>query len=219
MQVVGVGKEGGEVSFEKVCIGPHTLYRGDNRELAHVLFGVDGIATDPPYGISATRMTLGAGKKDFHRGDWDDDRPDLQPILGLSPRLCFWGGNYFTDQLAPTNDWLVWHKKNDDRSFSECELAWTNFGKQTRHLSHHWSGEEKQHPTMKPLAVMKWTLSFLPEGCTVGDPFMGAGTTILAAHLTGRIGIGIERETKYFDIAAKRIEDALHAEPLLAEAG
>jgi len=129
-------------------------------------------------------------------------------MLNMGDLLCFWGGNYFTDQLPPGNDWLIWHKMNDGRSFSECELAWTNFGKQTRHISHHWSGEEKQHPTMKPLQVMLWTIEQAGNPQTILDPFMGSGTTGVAAVQMGRQFIGIEREPEYFEIACKRIDDA-----------
>jgi site-specific DNA-methyltransferase (adenine-specific)/modification methylase len=71
-------------------------------------------------------------------------------------------------------------------------MAWTNFGKQTRHLSHHWSGEEKEHPTMKPLRVMEWCIGCLPEGSkTILDPFMGSGTTGVACMNLQRKFIGI----------------------------
>ena len=61
---------------------------------------------------------------------------------------------------------------------------------------------------MKPLAVMEWCLSFIPDAKTILDPFMGSGTTGVAAMNLKRKFIGIEREEKYFDIACKRIEDA-----------
>jgi site-specific DNA-methyltransferase (adenine-specific)/modification methylase len=170
---------------------------------------VDAVITDPPYGISANKQTLGKGKKEFDRGgDWDESAPDVSIWLSVSKYACFWGGNYFSDQLPPTNDWLIWHKKNDGRSFSECEMAWTNFGKQVRHLSHHWSGEKKIHPTMKPLKVMLWTLEKAGNIQSVLDPFMGSGTTGVACVQTGKKFIGIERERKYFDIACDRINDA-----------
>jgi site-specific DNA-methyltransferase (adenine-specific) len=87
-------------------------------------------------------------------------------------------------------------------------MAWTNFGKQVRHLSHHWSGEEKVHPTMKPLAVMLWCIEQAGNPQTILDPFMGSGTTGVACAQLGRTFIGIERERKYFDIACSRIERA-----------
>jgi site-specific DNA-methyltransferase (adenine-specific) len=140
-------------------IGNATLYLGDCMDILPTLPKVDAVITDPPYGINANKMTLGNGKKKFDRGgNWDSAVPSLTAWLSFSDICCFWGGNYFTNQLPPSNHWLVWHKKIDGTSFSECELAWTNFGKQVRHISHHWSGEDKLHPTMKPLAVMKWCI-------------------------------------------------------------
>jgi site-specific DNA-methyltransferase (adenine-specific)/modification methylase len=64
------------------------------------------------------------------------------------------------------------------------------------------------HPTQKPLPLMKWCLGFLPDAQTILDPFMGSGTTGVAAVQMGRSFIGIEREEKYFDIAVRRIEEA-----------
>ncbi|HEX7975832.1 MAG TPA: site-specific DNA-methyltransferase [Anaerolineales bacterium] len=63
-------------------------------------------------------------------------------------------------------------------------------------------------PTQKPLELMKWCLSFLPEGCTILDPFMGSGTTGVACVQTGRNFIGIEIDPNYYAIAQKRIEQA-----------
>jgi len=203
---------------EKVIIGDATLYLGDCMDILPTLDKVDAVITDPPYGISANKQTLGAGKKHFDRGgDWDDSVPDVKIWLSMAEFCCFWGGNYFSDQLPPTNDWLIWHKMNDGRSFSECEMAWTNFGKQVRHLSHHWSGEEKLHPTMKPLPVMLWTLEKAGNVLAILDPFMGSGTTGVAAIQMGRKFIGIEREPKYFEIACERIENAQRQESLFSK--
>lgn len=195
--------------MNKTIIGNATLYLGDCMEVLPTLDKVDAVITDPPYGISANKQTLGKGKKEFDRGgNWDDSLPDITKWLSMANLCCFWGGNYFSEQLPPTNDWLIWHKMNDGRSFSECEMAWTNFGKQVRHISHHWSGEEKMHPTMKPLPVMVWCINQAGSPNTILDPFMGSGTTGVAAVQMGRKFIGIEREPKYFEIACKRIEDA-----------
>ncbi len=201
-----------------VIIGNATLYLGDSREILPTLPKVDAVITDPPYGISANKMTLGSGRKDFDRGqDWDIAAPDVLPLLAVAPLVCMWGGNYFADQLPVTNDWLIWHKKNDGLSFSECEMAWSNFGKQTRHLSHHWGGEEKLHPTMKPVRVMEWCIGQAGDKAqTILDPYMGSGTTGVACMNLQRQFIGIEREPKYFDIACRRIEDAQRQGRLIA---
>jgi site-specific DNA-methyltransferase (adenine-specific)/modification methylase len=190
-----------------VKIGAATLYNADCREILPTLGKVDAVVTDPPYGIGANRMTLGRGKKDFDRGgEWDAERPDITAIPGICQHYVIWGGNYFADILPPTNDILVWHKLNDGRSFSECEFAWTNLGKQSRIKQHHWAGEEKQHPTQKPADVMLWCVA-MTKG-DVLDPFMGSGTTGVACARLGRRFIGIEIEPRYFDIACKRIEEA-----------
>lgn len=212
--------------MEPVRIGDATLYLGDCMDILPTLGKVDACITDPPYGISANKQTLGKGKKDFERGaEWDSEAPELALCVASGRLLCFWGGNYFADQLPVTNDWLIWHKLNDGRSFSECEMAWTNFGRQTRHLSHHWSGEEKNHPTQKPLPVMLWCVEQAGDVQTILDPFMGSGTTGVAAIQLGRKFIGIEREEKYFRIACDRIEQAVaqgqlfQPEPMKQEQG
>ena len=193
---------------EKVIIGNSELYLGDCMDILPTLPKVDAVITDPPYGINANKMTLGSGKKKFEScGEWDNKAPDISWIVSFD-KWCIWGGNYFADKLPVTNDILVWHKLNDGRSFSECEFAWCNHGKNVRIKQHHWGGEEKEHPTQKPLSVMSWSLSFFPDAKTVLDPFMGSGTTGVACMNMGCHFIGIEREPKYFDIACSRIEQA-----------
>jgi site-specific DNA-methyltransferase (adenine-specific)/modification methylase len=73
------------------------------------------------------------------------------------------------------------------------------------------------HPTQKPIGIMKWCLSHLPENTqTIIDPFMGSGTTGVACMDMGKTFIGIEKEQKYFDIACQRIEYAQKQERLFA---
>lgn len=194
------------MEIHKEVIGDCTLYLGDCMEIIPSIPSIDAVITDPPYGINANKQTLGTGKKDFYRGsDWDKKRPDIKDFLKLSKFLCVWGGNYFADQLPITNDWLIWHKKNDGLSFSECEMAWTNFGKKTRHLSHHWSGEKKLHPTMKPLKVMLWCIEQAGNIESIFDPFMGSGTTGVACVKLGKKFFGVEMDKIYFEIACERI--------------
>ena len=187
--------------------GGITIYHADCREVLPQLGQFDLLLTDPPYGINANKQTLGSGQKRFHRsGDWDKEAPEyLEQLMGLADKCCLWGGNYF--QLPKTNDWLCWHKLNDGLSFSEFELAWTNFGKQCRHLQHHWGSEKKLHPTQKPLPVIRWCLrqADMPEAGSIFDPFMGSGTTLEAAKLNGYTATGIEIDEKYCEIAANRL--------------
>jgi DNA modification methylase len=76
--------------------------------------------------------------------------------------------------------------------------------------------EEREHPTQKPVPVMRWALMQAKDVKTVCDPFMGSGTTGVACVMEGLQFVGIERERKYFDIACRRIEQA-YAQPRLLE--
>ena len=67
------------------------------------------------------------------------------------------------------------------------------------------NGLEKEHQTQKPLALMASILAVRPDWNTVLDPFMGSGTTLVAAKHLGRKAIGIELEEKYCEIAARRL--------------
>jgi hypothetical protein len=190
-------------------IGEHRLLCGDSTDIEKVELLIKGdkcnLLTDPPYGIKANKQTLGSGKKQFHRGeDWDNEVPDFFYILALIDKAIIWGGNYFTNRLDVTNDWLCWHKKNDGLSFSEFELAWSNIGKNCRLFSHHWGGEQKMHPTMKPIKVMEWCISFLDEK-PILDIFSGSGSTMVAAHQLKRKCYGIELDPKYCQVIVDRM--------------
>ena len=74
------------------------------------------------------------------------------------------------------------------------------------------------HPTTKPLTLMRDLVSlFSSDGETILDPFMGSGTTGVAALQLGRKFIGIEIDPGYFDIACKRIEEAWRQPRLFEE--
>jgi site-specific DNA-methyltransferase (adenine-specific) len=66
---------------------------------------------------------------------------------------------------------------------------------------------KNHHPTVKPLKLMSYLITLTTrEGDTVLDPFVGSGTTVVAAKQLGRKGIGIEREMEYAEIAAARVD-------------
>jgi hypothetical protein len=202
-------------------VGKHHVICGDSTDLtliARFKTSFDAVVTDPPYGIGAGSWTrLGKGRINNNVSEWDNSKPPIAWILDLAPVAIIWGGNYFTDELPVTNDWLCWHKKNDDRTFSEFELAWTNLGKQCRHLSHHWSGEQKQHMTMKPSPVMDWCVSFIDKGAKILDVFTGSGSTLLAADRNGQQGFGVELDPKYVDVILNRLEKQTGLEAQLLE--
>lgn len=141
---------------------------------------------------------------------WDNDRPDkgIFDCITQIPAVI-WGGNYFADWLQASSGWLAWVKPQAGTGFSlaDMELAWTNRPIAARTFF----GDRRDgndHPTQKTVAVMKWSINFVREANTILDPFMGVGTTGIAALQLGRKFIGIELDPIHFETACKRIEDA-----------
>ena len=212
-------------------IGRATLYLGDARELLPTLPFADAVVCDPPYGLEdwnsrGTNARRGQGRAWKNLGRYAkaafdgneckvwDKAPDaelMRLVLAAGKHVVIWGANYLGDHLGRTKQMLVWNKGIRRMHFNDCELAWCNQWKDASRMFdlHPSSVEEKEHPTQKPLALMRWTLSQLPdEDQLIVDPFLGAGSTGVAAVEDERDFIGIELQPAYFDIACRRIEDA-----------
>lgn len=214
----------GKGDWEEVTLldGAVRLIRADCRDVLPHLSKVDAVVTDPPYGIGeAAGKNKSRGKlavsKDYGDARWDDEpiASDLMSAVRAAGRWnIIFGGNYYD---APASScWLVWDKLNGDSDFADCELAWTNLPKAARRLKFMWHGmlrahgeQRGDHPTQKPVGVMHWCIGLLPEpNRSILDPFMGSGTTGVAAVKLGRRFIGVEIEERYFSIACRRIEEA-----------
>jgi site-specific DNA-methyltransferase (adenine-specific)/modification methylase len=212
------------------------LWCGDMLEILPTLGKFDACVTDPPYGIdvAATGRVHGGtssakwrGAKPVNYGAqaWDGAIAEDGVLLAIAraKHAIVFGGNYYT--LGPTSCWLVWDKETNG-NLADCELAWTNLPKAVRRLRYLWNGFARanneprgDHPTQKPLGVMLWCIDQLPADVgTILDPFMGSGTTGVAAVKRGRAFYGIEREPKYFDIACRRISAALIAPDMFVAA-
>lgn len=204
-------------------IGRATLYLGDCAEVLQEIEGADALVCDPPYGLG-DRLA-----NDNADGEWGLcareemawDKATCPREVGLAMRLChdqiIWGGNYYALPIARC--WLLWDKMQE-HSGAHAEMAWTNLDKPVRTFRYaraQLASEGKVHPTQKPLRLMKWCIDFLPDAQTILDPFMGSGTTGVAAVQMGRDFIGIEREERYFDIACDRIDKAQRQGDLFIE--
>jgi DNA modification methylase len=78
-------------------------------------------------------------------------------------------------------------------------------------------GEGNTHPTVKPLALMRWLCRLAcPPGGRVLDPFAGSGTTLLAADAEGFDAVGVEQDPVYCEMARRRIAAARESAPLLS---
>lgn len=209
--------------------GAVTIYHGDCREILPVVLTVIPalVLTDPPYGVaertdrqSKGRSTVRAKANNFPPVVGDAERFDPSHLLRY-PRLVLFGANNYADRLPTVSSWIVWDKLDGLTSKREigfndngdAELVWTNLGGPIRLLSERWMGvhrlsehgESRLHPTQKPVALMSriivWRTS---PGDLVVDPYMGSGSTLVAAKEAGRKAIGIEIEERYCEIAARR---------------
>lgn len=200
-----------------------TLYLGDCRDIVPTLPRVDAVVTDPPYGLGDKWR---GGTKEWKLADngrgvaWDSQTSDyVVTLVSMFERSIIWGGNYYN--LPPSRGWFIWDKKCPGFSSGDAELAWSNLDQPVRSfgLARNFLnpslGEIKVHPTEKPIALMRWCIEQIPAR-SICDPFMGSGTTGVAAVSLGRKFIGIEIEPKYFDIACRRIADQLSRPQLFA---
>jgi len=189
-----------------------TIYHGDCREWLPV---AEVVVTDPPYGVG-WRTPPGPTRRGGVTVVGDDEPFDPAPILALGLPTILFGANHYADKLPVSPTWLVWDKRtpgfvNDQ---ADVELAWSNLGGPARIYRKPWGGggtlagengtrHRVIHPSQKPLELMRWCVGLTPPGAVL-DPFMGSGSTLVAAKSLGRCSIGIEIEERYCEIAATR---------------
>lgn len=190
------------------------IYHGDAREVIPDLPVVPKvIVTDPPYGMAVDTDYRTRGGKTFAPIAGDEVPFDPAFLLAMGLPTALFGGNHFASRLPDSRTWIVWDKRDGvlTNSNADCELIWTNLDGPERIIRHVWAGmlrdserrETKQHPTQKPVAVMRALLQRMPDGLVL-DPFMGAGSTLVAAKDLGRKAIGIEIDEGYCEAAARR---------------
>lgn len=191
-----------------------TIYHADCREME--LPECDLILTDPPYGIDYDAgESSQRGIQSFSRVTGDSEQFDASFLVPFPDVIC-WGANNYAHSIPQRiGQWYFWDKvlQNNGVRIAEGEFAWHKQGTKPRAFRHLWSGayrasesgERSQHPTQKPVELMRWCILLSPSTGGILDPFMGSGTTLRAAKDLGRKAIGIEIEEKYCEIAAKRM--------------
>jgi site-specific DNA-methyltransferase (adenine-specific)/modification methylase len=209
------------VRIEK--IGLATLYLGDCREIAPTLERPAAVITDPPYGIGINRSNRLSISRGFSGEVWDESPISgdwMDSVVLMADSVVIWGGNYYS--LPPCRRFLIWDKENDGRDFADIEFAWTNVDAVARIFRMRPMNMDggKVHPTQKPVSLMRWCIqqAKVPDGGAILDPYMGSGSTGVAAVQMRHPFIGIEMEPKYFDIACRRIEEAQRQGDLFRDA-
>lgn len=183
---------------------------------------IDLILTDPPYGKKADKGTngFGAAKNRRYAGGWDKEAPPQEvfnEMFRVAKNLIIFGGNYFGNLLPPSNCWIFWDKKGDiafQNPFADGELIYTTFKKPVKRIVFRQQGfitdskDKRYHPTQKPTELVQSLLEMFSEpGQVICDPFLGSGTTAIAAVNTGRHYIGYEIDPGYFQICCDRLDE------------
>lgn len=177
---------------------------------------------DPPYGIGMDGGNVGyRGFNDFKKKDWDNAIPPtdyFNQLFCVSANQIIWGGNYFN--LPASRCFLIWDKGEGfyNRTYSECEQAWTSFDKNAKIFKRDPLAKGdyhgKIHPTQKPIALYQWLFkNYAKPGDKILDTHLGSGSSRIAAYKMGFDFWGYELDKEYFKAQEKRFKEAI-AEPL-----
>jgi hypothetical protein len=210
-----------------------TIYHGDCREIDawDVAGGV--MVTDPPYGMGHRSGMAGAFGDCAVTGDEDTSVRDFV-LTRWAPRPALVFGRWSVPKPEGTKAVLTWDKVyigmgdlalpwgpsteeiyvlgrgftgRRGSSVIRFPSITGNTGQGAPWWERGFSGVKmtREHPTQKPLELMRHLIDRCPPQTEVVDPFMGSGTTLRAAKDCGRRSIGVEIEERYCEIAAKRL--------------
>ena len=200
------------------------LYLGDCRSVLPHVGKVDACVTDPPYGVA---FSCGWANKFCGVSIANDEstsvRDDVLDWLGDRPSLVF--GSWKAERPKSTKMLLVWDKGTV--GMGDLSLPWFPSTEEIYVLGSGWNGtrtrsvmphyvRNENHPTEKPVSLILELLEKFQHDWSVIDPFMGSGTTGVAAVQTGRAFVGVEIDPVYFEIAVRRIDKAIDAGALFA---
>jgi len=218
-----------------------TIYHGDCRDVIGSLDAVDHVMTDPPYSDDThDGARTGDAANNSKLVDFASTQAsEIAQTLALvrlkrwAVLTCDWQ-HVLPLKQSPPAGWRfvragVWVKPNGTPQFTgdrpaqgweavailhagvSGRMRWNGGGLPATWIHNKVSG---YHPTGKPEALLlEWVAMFSDADDVILDPFMGGGTTLMAAKRLGRRAIGIEREEKYCEVAARRLsQEALPLE-------
>lgn len=158
--------------------------------------------------------------KGYHAALWEQEKTGsdyFTELMRVSNNQIVWGGNYFCNSLPVSQGWIVWDKEHQaDRTFADCELAWTSFNKATRTFRYMWDGmlqgnmknkETRIHPTQKPVALYNWILkNYAKPGDKILDTHVGSASSLIACYRAGLDFWGFEIDETYYKAAKERLD-------------
>ena len=214
---------------QKVVIGDATLLLGDCMDILPSLGKVDAVITDPPFGVGNFVQTTGAlrgrGAEMGKAVDWNESAPPpefFSLLKSMSKHRIIWGANFF-NCFEDRGGAIIWDKAQPMPNFSKADIASCTHFQKTEIVRIPWTNfdvarvAQTDHPCERPVELYDWCIRYLPGHIlSILDPFLGSGSCGVAAIRAGRKFIGIEREERYFDIAVKRIEQAVAQGQLFA---
>lgn len=171
---------------------------------------------DPPYGQSWGNLyQITSGRTDLLEKHFDQARQwDIKPdkeyfdeLKRISKKYIIWGYNYFTEYLGSTNDLIVWDKEiTGNKNFLRFEIAYCSFNATNLIKARKESGEEKQHPTQKPLRLYRRLLKeYALAGDLILDTHVGSGSCLVACKELGFDYVGFEIDKEYYEMAKSRL--------------
>ena len=195
-----------------------TIYCGDSDVIRPTIPDIDSIISDVPYGVDFdtdyTRFS-NAKRSDLlntHRRIKGDKKPFDPTHLLEYNKVTIFGANNFS---LPNGTFLVWDKRasdGDSTLMADAEIAWLNTGHGVYIFRHTWGGFKRAsergtsyHPSQKPVVVMQWLLKRTNPRGLICDPYMGSGSTLVAAQNMGYQAVGIELDEDYCKIAVERL--------------
>lgn len=201
------------------------LYHGNMLEEPAWL-EADVLITDPPYGMSYQSNFAKAGPSDPIYGDRDTILRDscLQMWGDVKPAIVF--GTWRVPRPQGTRQLVIWHK-GDTPGMGDLTLPWGPSHEDIYILGGrgpgHWVGKrgpsvirsrlregtgtkDHDHPTPKPVYLMQTLISHTNPEYVIADPFVGSGSTLVAAKMLRRRAVGVEIADQYIDDTIRRLE-------------
>ena len=165
----------------------------------------------------------------YEKKEWDNaplGREYFDEILRVAKNQIIFGVNYLPYVFGPGR--IVWDKCNDGNDQSDCEIAYNSMTERVDMFRFMWRGmmqgksieegsvqqgnkaknEKRIHPCQKPVALYTWLLrTWAKDGWKILDPFLGSGSSRIAAWDLGLDFLGFEIDKDYFDAQEGRFRE------------